>query len=208
MLHELENKNLSFDDRFYVLKSPMDPSLSASQAYRSVLSGAFDLVLVENGYPLEPNYVIIEDIYQDINYLEVKTWNLERAGIAQESVLVEKLEGVMKTYALLFDFREKQSTMERFAEELQEKGLVVGKEEGDVMVCESRRHQLYKWLFRAYRDRERRYVRQEAWPRAEEQATLFREEEEEKKEEPVLEQEKVVEGEHIDTVSWGRDTVT
>ena len=76
MLNELENKKLSFDDRFYVLKSPMDPSLSASPAYRSVLSGAFDLVLVENGYPLEPNYVIIEDIYQDINYLDVKTWNL------------------------------------------------------------------------------------------------------------------------------------
>ena len=49
------------------MRNPQDESLSANKNYRAFISRDFDLVLVENNYPLEPNYVIIEDIYNDIN---------------------------------------------------------------------------------------------------------------------------------------------
>ena len=75
----LKNKNLTFGGKFYLLKSPRDENLSASTTYREFLKRDFDLVLVENGYPLEPNYVIIDPITIKVDNRTVRDLNLPRS---------------------------------------------------------------------------------------------------------------------------------
>lgn len=59
----------------YVLKSPQDQSISATDEYRRVISSYFDLVLVETECPLEPNYVVIEDLPEDVSPDNLKRLN-------------------------------------------------------------------------------------------------------------------------------------
>lgn len=87
-MQELIHKVLTYDQRFYLLESPKDYNLSAQQAYRSFITRDFDLVLIENGYPLEPNYVIIEGLPIDCDKIEIKRLNLESAGIEFERATV------------------------------------------------------------------------------------------------------------------------
>lgn len=59
-----------------MLKSPKDPTISARQEYRTLLKRNYDLVLIENGYPLEPNYVIVDGIPVSYNIDEIRRLNL------------------------------------------------------------------------------------------------------------------------------------
>ena len=61
-----------------MLKSTRDPSLQATEEYRTHLSRAFDLVLIENGYPLEPNYVIIQDVVTNLSEKNLLHLNVSR----------------------------------------------------------------------------------------------------------------------------------
>jgi hypothetical protein len=53
-------------------------NIYASQEYRTHLSRAFDLVLVENGYPLEPNFVIIQDVVTNLKDEDLLHLNVSR----------------------------------------------------------------------------------------------------------------------------------
>ncbi len=74
----LRDKSLVCEDQKFVLKSPKDLKYSARVDYRSILRRKFDLVLVENGYPLEPNFVVIQNISKDVDIEVIKNLNLSK----------------------------------------------------------------------------------------------------------------------------------
>ena len=67
---------MCYDNNLYIIKSSKDDSLSARDEYSGIMGRLFDLVLVQNGYPLEPNYVIIESVPSHFIELDVKVLNL------------------------------------------------------------------------------------------------------------------------------------
>lgn len=90
------------------MKSPKDQSLSAREQYRSVIARDFDLVLIENNCPLEPNYVIVEDLPESITADDIK--RLNESAIPQNinvEVTKHKLHGqdYSKLCHIVFDFK-------------------------------------------------------------------------------------------------------
>lgn len=75
MYMEIKNRNITYEGKFYRLYSPRDENLSARDEYRILIKREFDLVLVENGYPLEPNYVLIDGVPVSFNEEEIKKIN-------------------------------------------------------------------------------------------------------------------------------------
>lgn len=72
----MRNKVLNYNNRYYLLKSPKDHSLSAREDYRAcLLAKGYDLVLVENDCPLEPNFVIVEDLPEGVKPDELRRLN-------------------------------------------------------------------------------------------------------------------------------------
>jgi len=64
--------NFTFEGKFYIFTSPLDQSLNPSKPYQDFIKRKFDLVLVENGCFIEPNYVIIEGISDSINESSIR----------------------------------------------------------------------------------------------------------------------------------------
>ena len=76
-----------------MIKSSRDENLRASEEYKTHLSRAYDLVLVENGYPLEPNYVIVRDVCTDLTEENLLHFNVSRiANVNLRDVIVKKQE--------------------------------------------------------------------------------------------------------------------
>ena len=59
--------NFTFEGKFYIFTSSNDQNLNPSKPYQDYIKRKFDLVLVENGCFIEPNYVIIEGVPETIN---------------------------------------------------------------------------------------------------------------------------------------------
>ena len=57
------------------MTSPNDHEISAGAPYREQIKQNFDLVLVENGCYLEPNYVIVDGLPSDTDPVKVRDLN-------------------------------------------------------------------------------------------------------------------------------------
>lgn len=62
----------------YVIKCPRDTGISSRPEFRNVVRKCYDLVLVQNGYPLEPNYVLIDSVSSSVIEYDIKRLNLEK----------------------------------------------------------------------------------------------------------------------------------
>lgn len=102
--------------------SPRDLSISARNEYRTIIKREYDLVLVENGYPLEPNYVLIDGLSSTVNASEIGRFNLQHIKLNQEDndVIVKKFlprdNDNSKFCVIVFDFGANSRNANIFAE--------------------------------------------------------------------------------------------
>ena len=85
---QLTGRPFNYKPSFYVLTSPNDNDIFASNPYRAHLKEKYDLVLVENGCFLEPNYIIIDNLESDIDPIKIRGLN----KLPTEKVKVEKYQ--------------------------------------------------------------------------------------------------------------------
>lgn len=74
------------------------------------------MVLVKNGYPLEPNYVVIEDLTNDVKEDNIKRINLTKMNLNHRDVILKivKTHDYSKFCNLIFDFKDNFSILEHF----------------------------------------------------------------------------------------------
>eukprot|EP00347_Sterkiella_histriomuscorum_P002189 403369123 len=156
----LKNLTLCFENQMYVIKCPRDGGLSARPEFRQTLRKYFDLVLIQNGYPLEPNYVFIDSVPSHFIELDVKRLNLEKfPNVNPKDVKVRKLEikSIQGTSAqlatMLFDFKDNSEAADNFAIHLKRNGVIIDSlgQPNSVMNVEQQEKTYYRNYFTAIR---------------------------------------------------------
>ena len=104
---ELTGKNLNYQNKFYVLVNPLDKDVFAGTAYRQSIARRFDLVLVENGCFLEPNYVVIESLPDTLDPLTVRDENKLSSNDCHVYKVKIRGQQTQKFCNIIFDFKSK-----------------------------------------------------------------------------------------------------
>lgn len=118
------------EDSKFVLINPRDPRCSAREDFRTNLKRKYDLVLVPNGYPLEPNYVLIQNIPKSVNLDDIRNLNLSKIqGVNLSTVKIfiqnQKNREDSPQCTLIFDFVADSILTASFADILQRHGLIL-----------------------------------------------------------------------------------
>ncbi len=113
---QLLGMNFNYQGHYYIFTSPHDNELAAGKPYRHEISRKFDLVLVENGCFLEPTYVIIDGLPQEIEIPSMRAMY----KINAEGVMVYKFKQYgqesSSTVHLIFDFKSRSQAANSFAD--------------------------------------------------------------------------------------------
>lgn len=72
-----------FENKMYTLCSPKDGDLTATVEYRRVIERKFDLVFVQQGQPLEPNFILILGVPRDADPREFARINFHQRYFAK-----------------------------------------------------------------------------------------------------------------------------
>jgi hypothetical protein len=149
-----------------VLKSPRDETISAREEYRNIIAREYDLVLVENGYPLEPNYVIIENVASNVNEEDMINFNVTKVpDVNLNEVRCRKFkqrdnEG-SNCCTLVFDFISNSQEARKFADIIKREGLNVDQNNLPSSIVNLRmdNHDYYKFLFTTSRNIDAKFPR-------------------------------------------------